>query len=396
MPTTFSNPPSNIIGYRPQLDGLRFCAVFFVLVYHFLPMFQVIGHVLNLGVMLVFFFVLSSYLITQILLHAKQKGLDGGHAKYKVAFVFLFRRTLRIFPAYYFYLLIIMLLPIAGAHVRENAEMYILYLSNYELYARQTWEELTPHLWTLAVEEQFYLVWPWLILYTSHKNLPKALFIVIMLGVLSRVVLSAVIESPGAEAVTLQVLTATCIDGFGLGGFLAYRHYNGHTHNPILKKLLYITFPLWIMTIFSGYPAISIVFDRLFVALLAMVVIEGANKGYTNRFGRFLQNKYILYLAKISYGIYLYHVLVAYLFWKILNRVTAYLITSHQFDITPVINVIANPWISFVCYCTLAVAMAAASWHFLEKPANNLKRFFIYTAPKVSVTQAKESQLANQ
>ena len=114
--TSNLNTP-RVIEYKPQLDGLRFCAVLFVLIYHYLPVFRQLGVNLDLALFLVFFFVLSSYLITKILLISKEKGIEAGYSKSKIGLVFLIRRTLRIFPAYYFYLIVLMLLQIGRAHV---------------------------------------------------------------------------------------------------------------------------------------------------------------------------------------------------------------------------------------------------------------------------------------
>jgi len=74
----------------------------------------------DLGSFIIFFFVLSSYLITRILLDAKQKAIDKGMPVWKVAVAFLTRRTLRIFPAYYLYLFILLLFPLEGFDLRQH------------------------------------------------------------------------------------------------------------------------------------------------------------------------------------------------------------------------------------------------------------------------------------
>ncbi|MCC9138942.1 acyltransferase [Pontibacter silvestris] len=354
-------------------------------------MFQWVGGIINLAIFLVFFFVLSSYLITKILLSSKRRVQEGKYTDFQLASVFLLRRTLRIFPAYYFYLLILVLLPYAGQHVRDNAASFFLYLSNFDIYFTQEWGELTPHLWTLAVEEQFYLIWPWVIIFTPEKYLLKVLYLVVISGVISRAVLYLLMGSPD-EIITLQVLMPTCIDGFGLGALLAYQHINGKTCAPVLFKLLLIASPLYIISLFSGYPFLAIVYDRLYIALIAMVVIEGANKGFNNVVGRFLENKVVLYLAKISYGIYLYHIFAAFIFWKALNKIAAVLNYRFGLDISDIVNVIAIPTVSFFFYMIVSIVLAALSWHLLERPVNNLKRFFMYTAPR-KVTPAMQEQV---
>jgi len=378
-----------VIEYKPQLDGLRFCAVLFVLIYHYLPVFRELNGTLDLALFLVFFFVLSSYLVTKILLISKEKGIAAGHSKSKIGLVFLIRRTLRIFPAYYFYLILLLLLPYAGQNVKDNALSYFLYYSNFQLFYTHEWGELTPHLWTLAVEEQFYLIWPWIILFTPDKHLTKVFYFFIALGILSRAVLFALMKSPELEFATLQVLTPTCIDAFSLGALLAYRHVQGKTSNPVFFWLVLLSIPIMIYNKIS-HQVYFIFFERTFVALMAVVVVEGANRGYKNFIGSFLQHKVVVYLAKISYGMYLYHIFVAYLFWKVISIINNYATHQLHLDLSKIINFLAIPLVSFFIYFALSVVMAVLSWHFLEKPISNLKRRFIYNSPnKVNLTPAE-------
>ena len=110
----------------------------------------------------------------------------------------------------------------------------------------------------------------------------------------------------------------------------------------------------------------------------------------------FLQNKAVLYLAKISYGIYLYHIFVAYLFWKVMGIVNNYAARHWQLDLTKFINFLALPLVSFIIYFSLSVVLAALSWHLLEKPISNLKRLFIYNNPKKITLAPAEPQPVNE
>jgi len=386
---------SNVIQYRPQLDGLRFIAVLFVLIYHYLPGFQYVGRIVNLNIMLTFFFVLSSFLITKILLISKDKGVEVGYGKSKIALVFLIRRTLRIFPAYYFYLILLILLPYAGQNVKDNPVTFFLYLSNFHVYFTQEFGELTAHIWTLAVEEQFYLVWPWLILYTPAKHLPKVFYALFALGPISRAIFYALMDNPALEMTTIQVLTPTCLDGFGIGGLLAYQHVNGKTSNPVYKKIFLALIPVYIYTLFSGYASFSIVFDRAFISILAVVIIENASNGYKNFFGRFLENKTVLYLAKISYGIYLYHIFAAYFFWRVMEKLSPIVNAKLGIDLNPLAMFLAIPVVSFFIYLLLSIALAALSWHFLERPISNLKQLFLYKAPPKKISPDSENEVTS-
>lgn len=367
-----------VIEYRPQLDGLRFLAVFFVLFYHYSDWIRTlkIPFTVDMGTFISFFFVLSSYLITTILLTKKHRD----PSRWNVALNFLSRRTLRIFPAYYFYLVLLLLLPYAGWDVRDHAAMYFGYLSNFQTYAEQSWNNLTSHLWTLAVEEQFYIIWLWVILIIPDKHLIKVFAAIVLTGVIFRLLYFILHRQAATEVVPYVILTPANVDAFAFGAILAYRHLLGKTLPPVFKKMFLIILPVWIALILLHGRLVLLGFDRLFASLGSMILIEGANSRYRNLFGKFLENKAVTYMGKISYGIYLYHLLVPFLFWKAYNPLSYYLLHSRGIDLGPLTVFLVNPVVSFCLYFGLTILFAAASWHFLEKPVSRLKRYFSYTA----------------
>jgi len=329
----------------------------------------------DLTTFIIFFFVLSGYLITKMLIVAKDIGLQQGQSKMAIAFDFLFRRTLRIFPAYYFYLLMIMLLlPIGGMYLRSHAAMFFLYLSNFQIYADQIWEQFaTPHLWTLAVEEQFYILWPWLILFIPNRFLPKLFLALITIGILFRFFYFILVPGAVTQDVPFTILTPSCMDGFGFGAFLAYLHIFGKKVNPLLDRIFYISIPLYVIMIISRYDIITITFGRVFVALFALYCIEAADKGVKNLFGKFLESKPVIYMGKISYGIYLYHLFASLLFWKLFGMISSFS-AGIGLNLSPLSKVLALPLINFIMYMLTTVALASASWYFLERPVNRLRR----------------------
>jgi peptidoglycan/LPS O-acetylase OafA/YrhL len=367
-----------VIEYRPQLDGLRFLAVFFVLFYHYSDWIRTlkIPFTVDMGTFISFFFVLSSYLITTILLTKKRRD----PSRRNVALNFLSRRTLRIFPAYYFYLLLLLLLPYAGWDVRDHPTMYFGYLSNFQTYVEQSWNNLTSHLWTLAVEEQFYIVWIWVILLIPDRHLMKAFTAIIMSGVAFRLLYFVLHKQAATEVVPYVILTPANVDAFGFGAILAYRHMEGKTLPPLVKKIFLAILPIWIALILLHARLVLLGFDRLFAAIGSMILIEGANNRYRNGFGKFLENKAVTYLGKISYGIYLYHLLVPFLFWKAYNPLSYYLSHRRGIDLEPLTEILVNPVVSFCLYFGLTILLAAASWRFLERPISRLKRYFSYVA----------------
>lgn len=371
------------IAYRPQLDGLRFLAVFGVLFYHYSTWLRrlELPFTVEMGTFISFFFVLSSYLITTILLTNKNKHDATG----KTAYNFLVRRTLRIFPAYYFYLLLLLLLPIGGWEVHSHPLSYFFYLSNFRTYAAQYWDTLTSHLWTLSVEEQFYLIWLWVILLIPDRLLPMTFYTLMAAGILFRIVFFTWHARSADQTVPMVILTPSCMDTFAYGGLLAWQHYHRQSRIKLYKKIFAVIVPIWILLIATHQAVLLLGFDRAFCSIGAMILIAGADKGYCNGFGSFLQHPWVTYLGKISYGIYLYHLLVPYVFWKIYNATAHWLWQKHQVSLTPLSVVLVNPVISLILYFILTALFASISWYLLELPISRLKRYFTYrSTPRVS------------
>lgn len=366
--------------FKPQLSGLRFCAVLFVVVYHF--SFFLIGlknwHY-DLGSFIVFFFVLSSYLITRILLDAKRKAIGKGMPVWKVAVAFLTRRTLRIFPAYYLYLLVLWLFPSEGYDLRQHPAYYFGYIYNVWIFITNSWGPYAVHLWTLAVEEQFYIIWPWIILFIPTKHLSKVFMMMATSAVAFRIIFLTV--SPMQPVFPMLVLMPACIDSFAAGALLAYLHYIGKENNRWLKWASFIAIPVWLLLILTNHHRIFIGLDRIFISLFSVTIIDIANRGYTGIAKMFLENRLVQYLSKISYGIYLYHLIATLFFWRIFAIVQHALIGS-GYDLSAAGKIFASPYISFWIYFILAIGCATFSWYCVEQPFNNLKKLFDYVMPR--------------
>ncbi len=228
---TESSPlPKQHSQHMPALDGIRGLAILLVMVQHFFPfndrgvtlLDDVVFGLANrcwMGVDL--FFVLSGFLITGILW--KARGRDHFFRN------FYMRRVLRIFPAYYLLLAIFfLLLPTLGsapvdAYLSDSAPDSIwhwTYLSNFRIAWRGEWyEQLIPNVfWSLAIEEQFYMVWPAVVYLCGRRSL-YALCSALFVGALALRWQMAL--DPDVNWVTRFVLTPTRMDGLVLGSLLA-------------------------------------------------------------------------------------------------------------------------------------------------------------------------------
>lgn len=183
--------------YVPQLDGLRAIAILFVMVFH-LGVFP-LGWV---GVPL--FFVLSGYLITTILVADRSKSLRDFLAR------FYWRRTVRIFPLYYLYVLIIAVAAILFGYSLNGYGWFLAYLGNYQIALSQDVPAggLVAHLWSLAVEEQFYLIWPFVVFF-SRRVWPWALAAIVAAPLFREVVLQS--AGNAALAIVALLVAWTCL-----------------------------------------------------------------------------------------------------------------------------------------------------------------------------------------
>src|SRR6185437_13919219 len=176
-------------AYIIQLDGLRFFAILSVMIGHWLqwqinqPIIQ--GFPFGNGVIL--FFVLSGYLITDILLRNKIKSIEISIPKATLLKSFYVRRILRIFPLYF--VTIFFLFFINYKNTREIFPWLVTFSSNIYQSIHNVYVDDFNHFWSLAVEEQFYLFWPWLIILIPTKYSEKIIIGLIGLSVLTKVYL---------------------------------------------------------------------------------------------------------------------------------------------------------------------------------------------------------------
>src|SRR4029078_7222796 len=163
----------------PGLDGLRALAVLLVVVCH--------QYVLSLGwVGVQIFFVLSGYLIPGLLVRDREQPL-GSYLR-----DFYGRRALRIFPLYYAVLAVLLLASVSGIQlsgVREALPFAATYTYNFWYAAHGTVSYLLTHFWSLCVEEQFYLFWPFVVYLCPPRYIRHLLMALILLGPIVRAVM---------------------------------------------------------------------------------------------------------------------------------------------------------------------------------------------------------------
>jgi peptidoglycan/LPS O-acetylase OafA/YrhL len=359
------------LGYMPQLDGLRFLAIAGVLVAHAWvprPLPWIFGGVNwgELGVRL--FFVLSGFLITGILLDCRERAEAGPSRRMFFLRQFYVRRFLRIFPLYYGVLLVLLVGDFE--RTRELASWLFTYTSNIVI-ARQGWQGQLGHFWTLAVEEQFYLVWPWLLLFLPRRCLMPLLAVVISLAPLYRFYALHRYGLSGALTDPRQTLTPAVLDSLGIGALVAIaaRSVSETTFRILLSRIalpmslaVYVT--LLALQHYAVHPGALFVLGDTASAIAFGWLVWLAARGFRGVFGWLLQLWPVKYVGKISYGVYIFHNLV----------IGAAVLLAVHFRV----NYHPDGILNFLAVSAVTIAIAALSWHFFERPVNGLKRHFAY------------------
>lgn len=353
---------SHPISYMPQLDALRAIAVFFVLIQHWLTdrtwllsvPFGMFGVTL--------FFVLSGFLISKILFQSKLNSVYHNKGVTHILKQFYIRRILRIFPVYYITLIVLFIFNIEN--IRAISGWFIFYASNIYLYLIHDWAGVLSHLWTLAVEEQFYIIWPVLMLFTPQKHLLKVIFLMILIGPVSRSVMYYFSDGSEMSVDLISILMPTCMDCFGLGALLAYlRTYSGKNFNfNNLHGFTFLSLNILFIVI-SGFfeeNFIIVFLYRFSVSVVSLFLIAKASTGFGGILKRVFENRYLLYFGKISYGIYLFHAFIPPLY--------------EYFNLPQTGNI----YLQFFIQGAILSLLSSISWLIIEKPVIGFKRNFRY------------------
>ncbi|MHC2454854.1 peptidoglycan/LPS O-acetylase OafA/YrhL [Rhizobium leguminosarum] len=326
---------------EPQLDGLRAIALLSVFYSHFWQESSNLGHI---GVR--FFFVLSGFLITNILLDVK------GHDNHTAGItVFFARRAARIWPPYFLTLGFCWLAagPLRLPMMQESLPWHALFLSNiwYATHGSEPWA--LGHLWTLAVEEQFYLIWPFVILALPSRHFLKLCGALVSCTVLYRVCAFALGKVDEANALPFD-----SIDALAAGAALSFLSAEGWSAP---RWLLWLSVPVGLagsimqIAFDLGNLVQWVVLEAALVLPLAAIVAV-ASKG---QFLKILANRSLSGLGRISYGAYLFHLPV----WAVLFASSARFGVGDFFSRGPLTMLVAG---------SLSVLTALVSWIMVERP----------------------------
>lgn len=381
--------PENHRHY-PGLDGLRALAVLMVLIQHYIPLppEAVWGWT---GVRI--FFALSGFLITGILYDTREAGHRWS--------VFYARRALRIFPLYYGVLLVAMLLyPLCRWALSSSYWLWPFYLQNFARFFSPTAQVMTGHIdhlystrylhplvrlrmghfWSLAVEEQFYLIWPFIVFGVRRREtLMKICVAVVILTPIARLICAFTVPETWLVLGFQERFTFVQFDALLIGALFALWLRGPHPDlTKLAKRLLlglivvFVSSEFLCSSIFHhlltpniGKPifgSIGLSFIDLWSVVLVLLAIDPATW-----FSRALQTRFLRHLGMISYGFYVYHDLLHDFYSRIPRH-------FHLPDPNGVVTALIALVMTFV--------IANVSFYTFERPFLRLKQRFRVTQPR--------------
>jgi peptidoglycan/LPS O-acetylase OafA/YrhL len=356
------------------LDGVRGTAILLVVLRHAAEMSPtgsgIIGRTVHdallagwMGVDV--FFVLSGFLITGILVDARGDGPRPLPGYFRS---FYARRVLRIFPLYYLFVASALLAAhITGKPVTHGTWWYWVYVPNV-LMAQYGWLAAVPgtaHIWSLAVEEQFYIVWPALIAWLRRRTVWIVCLSLIIVCPLLR--LALVVHGQGVAA---YILTLARADALAIGATVALLVRDERRRYLRLARIVAVAAFVWLVAL--------LVFDRLAEPYDAWGLLGGSEAItlltaaciyliVTANGLPWLANPVMRSLGKYSYAMYLIHVPIRS---TIVHWVGAHVSGDAAIFIANFAGLLGVSW-----------AMAWVSWRVIEQPALSLKRFVPMPVP---------------
>lgn len=345
----------------PEIDGLRGIAILLVIVWHYLNnqmiysdslisvIFKQLTSIFWSGVDL--FFVLSGFLIGGILL--KNKGRQNYFK------TFYIRRFFRIFPLYYSFLILYTVLLFSIPHLNKilpalfNESLqqlpFYLYFQNFLMESKQSlgsgWQSIT---WSLAIEEQFYLLLPFLIFITKKKFIYIPLIIILILAPLFRYFYSG-------NWFSMYLLFQCRMDSLITGVLIALLFENEKLIDKF-KRAEYLIYSVFAL-LFCGMLAVSFGYQfipgylvyswiNFFYGMLILITVLFKE----NKLNRFLRNGWLGKIGLVSYGIYLSHLIINYFFIWILEKFGFVTESDFQVVVIAIVTFILTFIFSYISY----------------------------------------------
>ena len=358
----------NSVGSQklPSLDGWRAISILLVLVSHSTitagfplkpetALFYWCAALGNWGVR--FFFVISGFLITHLML---QEHAKTGHISLKR---FYLRRALRILPVCSIYLTVLC----ACTHYSQPASLWLANFTFTTNFVKIDQPSPTDHLWSLGVEEQFYVLWPCLLFFILHRpkgasKLAKILILPLLIAPMVRVLYHRTLYPDVLQFLFLDSSFFSQFDSLAYGCLAAFsfnflrnplEKFCGKRVLPALLAVLFIFAPMFIPFIHNLPRRLEVAgFDSMQAIGFSLLILQSILRS-DFCFYRSLNWKWVREIGVLSYSIYIWQQMFC----------TGYMVFG-----------VKNAWwVAFPAWILLTLVMASASYYFLEKPLLNLR-----------------------
>lgn len=340
------------IRYFDTLDGLRALAILFVIGHHALgPDDGLFGY----GTHFALFFAISGFLITTLLLRERDKYGDISLRRFFV------RRAIRLYPLYYTVLVLYVVLvwavesgTDAGAGFWRNLPAYLTFTANWFV-SLEAERVIFYFAWSLAAQEQFYLVWPWIVKHARRRWVPAA-FLAVVFAVdllLESLLVSGVLRLGTTAARVVTSPSAPILIGCGLAYALHWARSFYVVHAVLGRRW---SLPVAFAAMSAGY---AVEVPNPWMTLLMAAVVGAGCIRPDAALKQALSNRVLAYLGTISYGLYLMHMLA-------IN-------VTRRLPITG--------WAMYLLAVAITVVAASISYRYFETPLHALKDRFTGRRP---------------
>jgi peptidoglycan/LPS O-acetylase OafA/YrhL len=330
--------------YLPGLNGIRAIAALLVVLSHISMRigelgFPAKGSINMAGYGVTMFFVLSGYLITTLLL--KEHDKTGTIELRK----FYIRRILRIWPIYYLALIIaIVWLSWNKVAIDGTGTFFYVFLMANVPFVFGGVIGPVGQLWSVGVEEQFYLFWPWL--FRWRKKLPYIMLGIIVLYFGLRLMLRLVENGNWYTLVGVTRFHCMAIGGLGAWAVHHQKAFINNLYNPVLQVFCWLVL---LVSVYRPFHIFSIIDSELYAILFLIIIINVSTNPKTILK---LEHPVINWLGRISYGIYVYHLFAILIGFSLFK---------HWLPATPGLEIIV-----YILVTAITLIMAHISFHYFE------------------------------
>ncbi len=313
----------------------------------------------NLPLGVDFFFIISGFLITYLLL--KEKQVSG---KIHIG-KFYIRRILRIWPVYVFIVIISKWWYVYLFEPRPDYWWTVCFLNNYQIIFTGKAQIPFLHFWSVCIEEHFYLFWPLIINFVPAKNLQKVFVVVILMSILFKVCIFLTSQNWPLQ-ITYNTLSR--MDTLAIGSWIGWKYFVRPFEIKIPIYVRIIVYLLFVLSFifplpFRGYGFFDAVFGKYIYH--AFFIFWFVNYMFNSKaFFVFKTKNIIHYFGKISYGLYMYHnILIVFIVKMILWQLQ---LESGGF------------WVYWIIFIGLTIIVSVLSYELVEKHILKLKDRFAY------------------